>query len=214
MGALFLLKGLVTVAYLLLLLLGKVLLKCWMNSLSIHICVVYFLFNIPGYNNFKVVCDGDAQNMLTLAKSFGIDHIDVLIQTQSDGLGVGCGLADSSNVSDCDNSKGLMYDIEDRGSAHEFQTVLCKYSVEYEYQFKYIKNDSVWITIVCKFATSTGCSWLVHTRVATSNGVRFKGNLLAATTKDGNQGNFRRFVPGPFAIVDSENASNWEWFLH
>lgn len=33
---------------------------------------------------------------------------------RSDGLGVGCGLADSSNVSDCDNSEGLMYDMEDR----------------------------------------------------------------------------------------------------
>ncbi|KAL7254635.1 hypothetical protein ACSBR1_008897 [Camellia fascicularis] len=33
---------------------------------------------------------------------------------------------------------------------------------------------------------------------------RFKGNLLAATAKDGNQGLF----PIAFAIVDSENAAN------
>ncbi|KAL7209455.1 hypothetical protein ACSBR1_031072 [Camellia fascicularis] len=33
----------------------------------------------------------------------------------------------------------------------------------------------------------------------------FKGNLLAATTKDGNR--------VAFAIVGAENATNWSWFL-
>ncbi|XP_028091988.1 uncharacterized protein LOC114292280 [Camellia sinensis] len=38
---------------------------------------------------------------------------------------------------------------------------------------------------------------------------RFKGNLLAATAKDGNEGLF----PVAFAIVDSENVQNWASFL-
>ncbi|XP_028104380.1 uncharacterized protein LOC114303445 [Camellia sinensis] len=38
---------------------------------------------------------------------------------------------------------------------------------------------------------------------------RFKGFLLAATAKDGNQGLF----PLVYAIVDSENNVNWGWFL-
>ncbi|KAL7201146.1 hypothetical protein ACSBR1_032953 [Camellia fascicularis] len=38
---------------------------------------------------------------------------------------------------------------------------------------------------------------------------RFKENLLAATAKDSNKGLF----PVAFAIVDSENQQNWEWFL-
>ncbi|XP_028122131.1 uncharacterized protein LOC114319327 [Camellia sinensis] len=37
----------------------------------------------------------------------------------------------------------------------------------------------------------------------------FKGNLLAATAKDGNQGLFLV----AFAIIDSKNAANWAWFL-
>ncbi|XP_028051169.1 uncharacterized protein LOC114255816 [Camellia sinensis] len=38
---------------------------------------------------------------------------------------------------------------------------------------------------------------------------RYKGNLLATTSKDGNQGVF----PLAFAIVDAENQDNWMWFL-
>ncbi|XP_028075915.1 uncharacterized protein LOC114278109 [Camellia sinensis] len=38
---------------------------------------------------------------------------------------------------------------------------------------------------------------------------RFKGFLLAATAKDGNQGLF----PLAYAIVDSENNTNWGWFF-
>ncbi|XP_028056777.1 uncharacterized protein LOC114260788 [Camellia sinensis] len=38
---------------------------------------------------------------------------------------------------------------------------------------------------------------------------RFRGNLLAATGKDGNQG----FFPVCFAVVGSENQDNWRWFL-
>ncbi|KAK9279492.1 hypothetical protein L1049_013171 [Liquidambar formosana] len=38
---------------------------------------------------------------------------------------------------------------------------------------------------------------------------RYKGQLLAATAKDGNQGLF----PLAFAVVDSESKENWRWFF-
>ncbi|XP_028058703.1 uncharacterized protein LOC114262537 [Camellia sinensis] len=39
---------------------------------------------------------------------------------------------------------------------------------------------------------------------------KYKGQLLAATAKDGNNGLF----PVAFAVVDSETMANWSWFLH
>ncbi|GMP43001.1 hypothetical protein CsSME_00012544 [Camellia sinensis var. sinensis] len=57
--------------------------------------LVYFLFTIPGYNKFKVDCDDDVQSMLSLAKSFGLDHIDVLIQIRNNVSGSQLGVARS-----------------------------------------------------------------------------------------------------------------------
>ncbi|KAL7207328.1 hypothetical protein ACSBR1_029313 [Camellia fascicularis] len=57
------------------------------------------------------------------------------------------------------------------GRENEFWMVLCKFVIECGFHFKYVKNDLVRITTVCKFAMSTGCAWLVHERVSASNGV-------------------------------------------
>ncbi|XP_028111371.1 uncharacterized protein LOC114309761 [Camellia sinensis] len=314
---------------------------------------VCLVFNVPGYKKFKVDNDNDIQNMLCLAKSFGINHIEVLILESSVGVGGNCGVVDSTEdgvISRDASQNGCMDDQMDLlptyclnrsktflsaqwaygithvgqcfdGRATEFCEVLCKYAIERGFQFKYIKNDFVRITVVCKFAASTDCLWSVHARMLPSTGVlcikrfdsvhtcgatvrtcrnprmgsnlvsavvadrvrdqplmrltdvvfdlkneygldisyqvawlgvekvrgevyrdhatsfdqlrwyndavmqknpnsyinlefdqkigRFKGNLLAAIAKDTNQGLF----PVAFAIVDSENSSNWEWFL-
>ncbi|XP_028095032.1 uncharacterized protein LOC114295048 [Camellia sinensis] len=279
---------------------------------------VCLFFDFPQYKKFKVDSDDDIQNMLCLAKSFGINHIEVLIQESSVGVEGNCGVLDSTDDGGisrdvsrngcmdkqmnllptyCPNKSKMFlsapwaYGITHvgqcfDGGATKFREVLCNYVVERGFQFKYIKNDFVRITVVCKFAASTDCSWSVHARMLPSSGVlcvksfdsvhtcgvvvpscrnprtgsdlvstdvvfdlkneygldisyrvawyfisfracidgfnhcrpllfldgtflkgRFKGNLLAATAKKANQGLF----PVAFAIVDSENSTNWEW---
>ncbi|KAL7237822.1 hypothetical protein ACSBR2_004013 [Camellia fascicularis] len=49
---------------------------------------VCLFFDFPRYKKFKVDSDDDIQNILCLAKSFGINHIEVLIQGSSVGVGV------------------------------------------------------------------------------------------------------------------------------
>ncbi|GMQ08567.1 hypothetical protein CsSME_00052238 [Camellia sinensis var. sinensis] len=57
---------------------------------------VCLLFDVPGYKKFKVDSDNNIQNMLCLAKSFGINHIEVLIQKHSVGVKGNCGVVDST----------------------------------------------------------------------------------------------------------------------
>lgn len=47
----------------------------------------FMLWDVPGYKKFKVDSDDDIQNMLCLAKSFGLKHFDVLIQIQDVPVG-------------------------------------------------------------------------------------------------------------------------------
>ncbi|XP_028081574.1 uncharacterized protein LOC114282984 [Camellia sinensis] len=48
-------------------------------------------FKIPGYNNFKMESEADFQSMLSLARSFQLDHIDVDIIVCGASWGVKCG---------------------------------------------------------------------------------------------------------------------------
>ncbi|XP_028107079.1 uncharacterized protein LOC114306108 [Camellia sinensis] len=137
---------------------------------------VYLFFDFPGYKKFKEDSDDDIQNMLCLAKSFGINHIKVLIQESSVGVGgnrVVLDFADDGGISRHVSGNGFVDEQMDLLPTYstEFREVLCKYAVERGFQFKYVKNDSVRITVVCKFAASTDCSWSVHARMLPSSGV-------------------------------------------
>ncbi|KAL7263991.1 hypothetical protein ACSBR1_002028 [Camellia fascicularis] len=55
---------------------------------------VCMLFDVPGYKKFKMDSDDDIQNMLCLGKSFGLNHIDVLIQARNVTTGGNVGVVD------------------------------------------------------------------------------------------------------------------------
>ncbi|KAL7238657.1 hypothetical protein ACSBR2_004699 [Camellia fascicularis] len=159
-------------------------------------------WDVPGYKRFKVDSDDDIQNMLCLAKAFGLNHFDVLILIWDVPVGGNYGGA-YCNEGQESNFGNQTFGIDDRtdllptycpnksktflsaqwafgithvgqcfvSGANEFREILCKYAVERGFQFKYLKNDSVRITAICKFVESTGYAWSVHARVLSSNGI-------------------------------------------
>ncbi|XP_028110778.1 uncharacterized protein LOC114309268 [Camellia sinensis] len=138
--------------------------------------------------------------MVSLARSFHLEHIDVVIETRltqsSNSIG-------NTNRKPCDVTfsspgEGEESDGDDEqddllpkfcphvdkvfistswtngithvgqsfeGRADEFRIVLRKYAVECGFRFKYLKNDSVRITVVCTMRESKGCMWSIHARV-------------------------------------------------
>ncbi|XP_028082628.1 uncharacterized protein LOC114283957 [Camellia sinensis] len=161
---------------------------------------VSMFFKMSGYNNFTLQNDIDIDNMVCLAWSFQLDHIDVIIQSRitqgADDIGDAtpipladtCNLhvlADESDIDDdqqdllpkfCPHADKVflsaqwvhgMTHIEQsfEGGANEFRSVLRKYAVECGFHFKFLKNDSVWITAVCMMRESKNCMWSIHARV-------------------------------------------------
>ena len=58
-----------------------------------------------------------------------------------------------------------------RGGVTEFRLVLCKYTAEVGFHFRYIKNDKCSVTAVCNFYESKSCMWRVHASVLLINGL-------------------------------------------
>ncbi|KAL7258130.1 hypothetical protein ACSBR1_004284 [Camellia fascicularis] len=56
------------------------------------------------------------------------------------------------------------------GGASEFRKVLRKHAVKCGFQFKYIKNDSIRIIVVCALQETKRCTWYVHARQLVANG--------------------------------------------
>ncbi|GMQ10148.1 hypothetical protein CsSME_00053268 [Camellia sinensis var. sinensis] len=76
--------------------------------------MVVLFIEVPGYNKFCVLCDEDVRNMFSLAKSFGLNHVDVIIQLRNGGdggnLGDGVCMADAGS-----KAPGYgMFELDDR----------------------------------------------------------------------------------------------------
>ncbi|GMP87337.1 hypothetical protein CsSME_00039752 [Camellia sinensis var. sinensis] len=65
-------------------------------------------------HEFKVDSDDDVRNMLLLAKSFGLEHIDMIIQLQGNGSATHCGVSVSHDDGECDTVDMRIADMVDR----------------------------------------------------------------------------------------------------
>ncbi|KAL7191934.1 hypothetical protein ACSBR2_023916 [Camellia fascicularis] len=164
--------------------------------------MVVLFFEVPGYNKFCVLCDEDVRNMFSLAKSFGLDHVDVIIQLRNRG--------DSGNGGDgvCmvdGGSKAAGYGIfclDDRTDLlqsycqHRSKTYLSAgwASGIANVGQCFMGGADEFRTLLSKYAVECGFQF----KYVKNDSVRVTAVCLFSVA---------------FAIVDSENASNWEWFL-
>ncbi|KAL7176792.1 hypothetical protein ACSBR2_030190 [Camellia fascicularis] len=132
------------------------------------------MLSCQGYNNFTLQNDIDIDNMVCLARSFRLDHIDVIIQSR---ITQGAVDMDESDIDDdqqdllpkfCPHAgkvflsaqwvHGITHGGQSfEGGANEFRSILLKYAVECGFRFKFLKNDSVRITAVCMMRESKNC---------------------------------------------------------
>ncbi|KAL7242647.1 hypothetical protein ACSBR1_015102 [Camellia fascicularis] len=138
-------------------------------------------FKILEYNSFSSQNDIDMQNMVHLAHSFRLQLIDVIIKGFKWGVRI---LRMEYDVDLLPNyypheektffsapwANGITHVGQSfEGGVQNFQTVLYKYVVECGFDFKYLKNNLVWITAVCSLRELKGCDWFVHAQVLDAN---------------------------------------------
>ncbi|KAL7247465.1 hypothetical protein ACSBR2_002388 [Camellia fascicularis] len=158
-----------------------------------------FFYKIPGYNEFTLQNVVDMENMLCLARSFRLQIVDMVVK-QNVGVNTWIQSNDQSVNETYSHSRLSVLDNLDMDDEVDLLQTFCPH------------NDKVFISKswACRHASmgSPTAVPLIFLDATFLKG-RFKGFLLAATTKNGNQGLF----PLAFVVVDSENTSNWSWFL-
>ncbi|KAL7235180.1 hypothetical protein ACSBR1_018636 [Camellia fascicularis] len=163
------------------------------SRLTTHVCErfdgltptsVSLPFKIPGYNNFKMESETDFQNMLCLARSFRLDHIDVdiIVCGVTRGVKRGGSLTHKHDDTSGDGEEMVTNIDEEADLLPNFCQHLGKVllSADWASGITYIgfeggpvefrKNDSVRITAKCMFSESRGCLWSIHVRVLNANG--------------------------------------------
>ncbi|XP_028072694.1 uncharacterized protein LOC114274911 [Camellia sinensis] len=141
------------------------------------------------------MCDLDNkeefQNMLLLAKSMGVQHVEVVVELKSDigqssssgSLRVGVEKEIDALRRFCHHKENVLLSAPwENGIAHagqrfvggaqEFHDVLCKYVFQCGFQFKYVKNETIRVTAVC------------GTDVQTSKNPRVSSDLVSSTISE------------------------------
>ncbi|KAL7226064.1 hypothetical protein ACSBR1_021239 [Camellia fascicularis] len=195
------------------------------KELSVGNCCLFF-FSIRGYSNCIVEYDDDLGNMMSMVASSGSHVVDVvvddrrIVEVVDNSSRINSVICENFLVNDCDDFGGV--DKARGGLFGDFT-----YSID---QLRWYLETGMRTNPGSVFELdvdeSSGCFWrlfvafhgclygfLLCRPLLFVDGTflkgRYKGHLLTATSKDGNQGLF----PLAFAIVDAENQDNWMWFL-
>ncbi|KAL2486051.1 SWIM-type domain-containing protein [Abeliophyllum distichum] len=189
--------------------LNSVLRKLCDNWNSLEVDTILLRYCVPGHDRCFLRNEEEFRNMISLISAFELKFVDISV---SDSKTVSL---DCKTVShDCDtvfgnegsaittycsstNSRTLLSSSWSSVITHVGQS----YTISYEKAWKALERAKGLI-FGDAYESFKQLHWYIET-------ARFKGILLSATAKNGNQG----LYPLAYAVVDSENYDNWLWFL-
>ncbi|XP_028100402.1 uncharacterized protein LOC114299767 [Camellia sinensis] len=144
---------------------------------------ISLFYKLPGINKCHLDNEEEFQNMVLLAKSMGVQHVEVVVELkgdicQSSSLGLlRVGVEDEIDALRrfCHHKEKVLLSapwangithVGQRfvGGAQEFRDVLCKYAIQCGFKFTYVKNETTRVTAVCAMREERGCLWAIHCR--------------------------------------------------
>ncbi|XP_012853661.1 PREDICTED: uncharacterized protein LOC105973186 [Erythranthe guttata] len=123
---------------------------------------VVMSYNIPGVGEGVLGDDDDVLFMLSSMRDLSMSRIDVVIKQRMGDSGGLVGLAPVL-------PNTYEWDV-DRGGAKDFRKALCLYAIEMGFEFRYVKNERVRVTAVCKDRDVNDCMWRIHASIEHANG--------------------------------------------
>ncbi|CAL5390253.1 unnamed protein product [Camellia sinensis] len=143
---------------------------------------------LPGINKCHLDNEEEFQNMVLLAKSMGVQHVEVVVELKGDiGQSSSLGLLRVGVEDEIDALRRFCHHKEKVllsapwangithvgqrfvGGAQEFRDVLCKYAIQCGFKFTYVKNETTRVTAVCAMREERGCLWAIHCRAQRAN---------------------------------------------
>ncbi|GMQ06615.1 hypothetical protein CsSME_00051135 [Camellia sinensis var. sinensis] len=143
---------------------------------------------LPGINKCHLDNEEEFQNMVLLAKSMGVQHVEVVVELKGDiGQSSSLGLLRVGVEDEIDALRRFCHHKEKVllsapwangithvgqrfvGGAQEFRDVLWKYAIQCGFKFTYVKNETTRVTAVCAMREERGCLWAIHCRAQRAN---------------------------------------------